>query len=150
MFDSFKFFIFIAILAIASIHDIKTRKVPNLIWLPALVSGLVFNYLQLQYQYNTLPFNWFLGFALTTLMGIVTCLILAGIIYKKEKSGGADSKAVLLIGLTYACNPLFIIITTAFAYLSSSVIGIKFKRIPWIPSLTLGYLCTAILFGGIL
>ena len=148
MYELIKIFFILPTLLIASVHDIRLRKVPILIWFPAAIAIVTINYFQLMNEYRLLPLNWFIGFCLITVMGIMLSVIIAFLFQHKHMFGAADAKGIGIIGLMYASNPIILISTIFISCISSTVTGIKFKELPWIPSLTLGYLCSMILFGG--
>lgn len=150
MIEFIQFFTLLLTLLVATVHDLRVRKVPPLIWFPALVVGICVNVMLLQQQYATLPSNWFFGYVLMMVIGIMITLCAATILRYKFYFGGADIKGILVVGLMYATAPWLILTTIFIACLSSTTIGIKYKTLPWIPSLTLGFLLAVILFGGII
>lgn len=96
----FKILVMLSFLIIASYRDIKTRTIPNYIWIRCLGLLLILEAIEVyMYQINIGPY----------LIGFVFILFLAIILAKLNLWGGADSKFLITIGagfLVYPTNPV--------------------------------------------
>ena len=123
----------------ASYTDIKTRRVPNRLWLAMLPPGLVFVYLE------QLNYIWVLGVFLL-------CCIFGYTYFQLGWWGGADMKAIAILALyfPYMLHPFPLVI---WILLISSIISalVDWKAIirlnlksksPYMPSLTASILIT--------
>lgn len=146
----FKFVLTGALLLWASREDLRTRTVNNWIWLVLGVCGFSLGIMEISDAYKTLPFNWFFGHLLFMLISLAACLLIALLAYFVFHSGGADAKAIICLGLLYPSDPLLLFFSLFLALICSMILHTRYKMIPFIPPLTLGYLETASLFllGG--
>jgi Flp pilus assembly protein protease CpaA len=139
-----------AMLTYASWMDWKTLRVDNWIWLVLGATGLLLIGWDITNAYNTLPFNWFVGHLAIMLISITACAAISLIAYFVFHVGGADSKAIICLGLLYPSDPILLFLALFLAFLCSMILHTRYKSIPFIPPLTLGYMETTILFilGG--
>ncbi len=95
------FLIHVIALAIATYHDVKDRIIPDKVWgFLLLASGLV-----LTYQLITISPSpiFFVLYAMNAFFGIFIGLVM----FYTGAWGGADSKAIMTIGITYPFLPFF-------------------------------------------
>jgi Flp pilus assembly protein protease CpaA len=146
----FKLILTGALFLLASRMDLKTRTVENWVWLVLGMSGVGLAIIEISDAYHTMPFNWFTGHLALMLVSVIACLIIALIAYFILHAGGADAKAIICLGLIYPSDPFLLFLSLFLAFLCSIILHTKYKSIPFIPPLTLGYLETAALFvlGG--
>jgi len=119
----------------ASYHDLRTREVPNKLWLLMLFA---------------LPFTiidvYLAGTALYALASVGISVAFALVLFYFFKVGGADAKALIVLSMVY---PVFafmvatLFFSSFFALLTVTVLAIGMKKkvwvIPFAPFLTLGF-----------
>ncbi|MEM1581474.1 MAG: A24 family peptidase C-terminal domain-containing protein [Candidatus Bathyarchaeia archaeon] len=97
--DPLRFAVCLAFLSIASVHDVKTREVPNLIWVVFAPVGLALTLasLALSGWSQTFMLTWLITAAITA--GLSTALFYLGLF------GGADAKALICLAISMPTHP---------------------------------------------
>jgi len=126
----------------ASYHDVKTREVPDKLWLFMLL-GLPFTMVDVILA----------GTMLYALASVAISVAFALILFYFFKVGGADAKALIVLSIVY---PVFAFMVTTlffssfFALITVTTLAVCLKKkvwvIPFVPFLTLGFAVALALF----
>ncbi|MHA2249582.1 MAG: prepilin peptidase, partial [Candidatus Kariarchaeaceae archaeon] len=87
-------------LCIASYQDYRSRTIDDKIWLLQGFTGFVNIFIFLSYQTRDV---FFLQITLIVLNGICSCFV-SFILYSTKAWGGADSKAIIALSLSFPLN----------------------------------------------
>lgn len=138
--DLFRFGVGVAAYGVATVFDVKTRKVPNYLWVMlSLIAGIAFAAGFMYYS------GLALGIALLTVL-ITSLVCFAGFTF--HLWGGADAKAVMCLTLLvpglFPINGMYLPLSSLIALIALGVSPIlamwkaeKYK--PFMPSLFISY-----------
>ena len=109
------------ILLKASVHDVKTREVPDELWLYMIIAGLILDVI----QYILHPYNLLLA-----VIQFVLIFALANFMFYVAGFGGADAKALIALSVVFPVYPRIYVLPLlneglgifAFSVLANSVI----------------------------
>ncbi|MBU4502124.1 MAG: A24 family peptidase [Nanoarchaeota archaeon] len=85
-------------LIFASVHDLKTREVPDWLSYSLIISGFG---IRLIYSLLFLDF-WYIGYGL---IGFIIMVIIGLIMYYTKQWGGGDAKLIMGLGVVFASSP---------------------------------------------
>ena len=129
--DRIKEFCITAVMVYASVVDIEKRQFPNVCQLLLIAI-------------------YFIEFNISNLWGAITAIPFFIASFKTDKMGMGDSKAVLLLGGLIGINKMLpTVIAGCIIFIVYGLVAGKRKgekELPFIPSLTLGYITEVLIF----
>ncbi len=138
-----EYLLLFTLMGAASLSDISTFEVPDLLILAQAVVFFVF------VVSHPDPLQRLISGAISALVfggAILVISLIADKVFKKDSLGGADIKQIAALGLYFTMpQMLFLVIVSAIVGIVAALIakaGLK-KEFPFIPSLTVGALITA-------